>query len=58
MKLPISKDPASKSSYDLILVVVDYLMALSQHTVANEKDVELDLWSKSLYTGGELLSSF
>ena len=26
-KLPISKDPTLKSSYDLILVVVDYLMA-------------------------------
>ena len=25
MKLPISKDPTSKSSYDSILVVVDYL---------------------------------
>ena len=31
---------------------------LSQHTVANEKDVVLDLWSKSLYTGGEQLGSF
>ena len=27
MKLPISKDPASKSIYDSILVVVDYLTA-------------------------------
>ena len=26
-KLPISKDPASKTSYDSILVVVDYLTA-------------------------------
>ena len=27
MKLPISKDPASKLSYDSILIVVDYLTA-------------------------------
>ena len=33
-------------------------MFMSQHTVANEKDVVLDLWSKSLYTGDEQLGSF
>ena len=27
IKLPILKDPASKLSYDLILIVVDYLTA-------------------------------
>ena len=31
---------------------------MSQHAVVNEKDIVLDLWSKSLYTGGEQLGSF
>ena len=31
---------------------------MSQHGIANEKVVVLDLWSKSLYTGGEQLGSF